>query len=304
MQADAREIPPCMSALPAGTKPARLKVGVSPRPPWACKPGTELGAAPTFAVPNPDSRLGLSPHSQGRVMDEPSAVVVGIDVSKDRLDVHLRPPGEAFCVPRDAKGLDRLAGRLSDLPVALVVLEATGGFEATVAVRLSTSTSPGGSTAMFDRHVAFLRKELAEVDRDIGQSIKTSPVWREAEALLKSVPGIGDVTARTRLAELPELGTIGRHQLAALVGVAPINRDSGLMRGRRAIAGGRTSVRNVLYMAALTAIRRRSPFRAFYDRLTSRGRPKKVALVAVMRKLLTTLNAIVRDQTPWQPLHA
>jgi len=157
---------------------------------------------------------------------------------------------------------------------------------------------------MFDRHVAFLKKELAEVDRDIGQSIKTSPVWREAEALLKSVPGIGDVTARTRLAELPELGTIGRHQLAALVGVAPINRDSGLMRGRRAIAGGRTSVRNVLYMAALTAIRRRSPFRAFYDRLTARGRPKKVALVAVMRKLLTTLNAIVRDQTPWQPLHA
>jgi transposase len=155
-----------------------------------------------------------------------------------------------------------------------------------------------------DRHVAFLEKELAEVDRDIGQSIKTSAVWREAEALLKSVPGIGDVTARTLLAELPELGTIGRHQLAALVGVAPINRDSGLMRGRRAIAGGRTSVRNVLYMAALTAIRRRSPFRAFYDRLTSRGRPKKVALVAVMRKLLTTLNAIVRDQTPWQPLHA
>jgi transposase len=155
-----------------------------------------------------------------------------------------------------------------------------------------------------DRHVAFLEKELAEVDADISQAIKASPVWREAEALLKSVPGIGDVTARTLLAELPELGTIGRHQLAALVGVAPINRDSGLMRGHRSIAGGRTSVRNVLYMAALTAIRRRSPFRAFYDRLTSRGRPKKVALVAVMRKLLTTLNAILRSRTPWQPLSA
>ena len=155
-----------------------------------------------------------------------------------------------------------------------------------------------------DRHVAFREKELAEVDHDIGQAIKTSPAWREAEALLKSVPGIGDVTARTLLAELPELGTISRHQLAALVGVAPVNRDSGLMRGRRTIAGGRTAVRNVLYMAALTAVRCRSPFRAFYDRLTSRGRPKKVALVAVMRKLLTILNAIVRDRTPWQPLNA
>jgi transposase len=371
-----------MSELPAGTKPARLKVGVSPRPPWAGKPGTELGAASTFAVPNPDSRLGLSPHSQGRVMDEPSAVFVGIDVSKDRLDVHLRPSGEVFCVPRDAKGLDSLISRLNDLPVALVVLEATGGFEATVAAALAgaglplcvvnprqirdfaramgrlakTDTLDAEVIALFaervrpqarplpepgrshlaelvgrrrqiiemigmetnrrrqaldkqlarrlDRHVAFLEKELAEVDRDVGQAIKASPAWREAEALLKSVPGIGDVTARTLLAELPELGTISRHQLAALVGVAPINHDSGLMRGRRTIAGGRTSVRSVLYMAALTAIRRRSPFRAFYDRLTSRGRPKKVALVAVMRKLLTTLNAIVRNRTPWQPLNA
>ena len=155
-----------------------------------------------------------------------------------------------------------------------------------------------------DRHVNFLKKEIAAVDRDIGQAIQTSPAWREAETLIKSVPGIGDVTARTLLAELPELGAIGRHQLAALVGVAPVNRDSGLMRGRRSIAGGRTSVRNVLYMAALTAIRRGSPFRAFYVRLTARGRPKKVALVAVMRKLLTTLNAIVRDRTPWHPLDA
>jgi transposase len=371
-----------MSELPTGTKPARLKVGVRPRPPWACKPETELGAAPTFAVPNPDSRLGLSPHSQGRVMDEPSTVFVGIDVSKDRLDVHLRPTGEAFCVPRDARGLDGLIGRLSNLPVTLVVLEATGGFEATVAsalasvglplcvvnprqirdfaravgrlaktdvldaevialfaerVRPQARPLPGPERTYFaelvgrrrqiiemigmetnrcrqaidkqlarrlDRHIAFLEKELAEIDRNMGQAIKASPAWREAEALLKSVPGIGDVTARTLLAELPELGTISRHQLAALVGVAPVNRDSGLMRGRRTIAGGRSSVRNVLYMAALTAIRRRSPFRAFYDRLTSRGRPKKVALVAVMRKLLTTLNAIVRDRTPWQPLNA
>ena len=154
------------------------------------------------------------------------------------------------------------------------------------------------------RHVAYLQKELDAIDHDIGDTIKHSPAWREAEALLKSVPCIGDVTARTLLAELPELGTVSRHQVAALVGVAPINRDSGLMRGRRAIAGGRTSVRAVLYMAALTATRRRSPFRAFYDQLTARGRPKKVALVAVMRKLLTILNAILRDHTPRRPLNA
>ena len=115
-----------MSELLAGTKPARLKVGVSPRLPRAHKPATELGAAPTFTVPNPDSRLGLSPYSQGRVMDESSAVFVGIDVSKDRLDVHLRPTGKAFCVSRHGKRLDDLTSRLIELPIASVVLEATG----------------------------------------------------------------------------------------------------------------------------------------------------------------------------------
>jgi transposase len=148
----------------------------------------------------------------------------------------------------------------------------------------------------FDR----LGEDLKVIERDLARSALAD----EGERLLKSVPGIGDVTARTLLAELPELGTIDRHQLAALVGVAPINRYSGLMRGRRTIAGGRTSVRSVLYMAALTAIRRRSPFRAFYERLTARGRPKKVALVAVMRKLLVILNAMLRDGTPWQPINA
>ena len=151
-----------------------------------------------------------------------------------------------------------------------------------------------------DRHVAFLEKELNEIDHDIGEAIKRSPVWCKTEALLKSVPGIGYVTARTLLAEVPELGTVDRHQIAALVGVAPVNRGSGLMRGHRAIAGGRTSVRNVLYMAALTAIRCNPVLRTFYNQLITRGRPKKVALVAVLRKLLTVLNAIVRDLTPWR----
>ncbi|KOX43857.1 hypothetical protein ADL19_26795 [Streptomyces purpurogeneiscleroticus] len=151
------------------------------------------------------------------------------------------------------------------------------------------------------RHIAFMEKEF---DGDISQAIKASPIWCETEALLKSIRGVGDVTACTLLAQLPELGTIGRHQLAALVGIAPINRDSGLMRGRRSVAGGRTSVRGVLYMAALTAIRRGSPYRPFYERLTQRGRPRKVALVAVMRKLLVTLNAIVHNRKPWRPLMA
>ena len=126
-----------MSELPAGTRPARLNVEASPRPPGARKPETELGATSTIAVPHPDSRSGPSPHSQGRVMDEQRTVFVGIDVSKDRLDVHLRPSGEAFCVLRDDRGLADLVSRLQRLPVVLVVLEATGGFEATVAAALA-----------------------------------------------------------------------------------------------------------------------------------------------------------------------
>lgn len=307
-----------------------------------------------------------------------NAVFVGIDVSKNRLDIHLRSLGEAFHLPREGKALHELVDRLKSLSVNLVVLEATGGFEATVAAALAGVGLPlcvvnprqirdftramgrlaktdaldaevialfaervqpqvrplpepershlgelvgrrcqiiemiGMETnrsrqavdkhlaRRFARHIAYLQKELDALDHDIGEAVRTSPAWREGETLLKSFPGIGPVTARTLLAELPELGTVSRHQVAALVGVAPINRDSGLIRGRRAIAGGRTPVRAVLYMAALTAIRRRSPFRAFYDQFTARGRPKKVALVAVIRKLLTILNAILRDRTPWR----
>src|SRR5258708_6566902 len=126
-----------MSELPAETRPARLKMEASPRPPGARKPETELRAVSTTSVPQPDSRSGSSPRLQGRVMDEQRTVFVGIDVSKDRLDVHLRPAGEAFCVPREGKGMDDLVIRLQGLSVALVVLEATGGFEATVAAALA-----------------------------------------------------------------------------------------------------------------------------------------------------------------------
>jgi transposase len=308
---------------------------------------------------------------------EPS-VFVGIDVSKDRLDVHMRPSGEAFAVPRDGAGLDHLACRLRALAPALVVLEATGGFEITVAAALAgvglplavvnprqvrdfaraigrlakTDKLDAATIALFAERVrpaprpvaeadaqalaelvarrrqvvemigmeqnrrgqarservrqtiaatlATLEAQLAAIDRDLGDSVRGSPAWRAAEDLLKSVPGVGDVTARTLLAELPELGRLDRRRLAALVGVAPVNRDSGQARGYRAIAGGRTSVRGVLYMATVVAVRWNPVLKAHYRRLVERGRPRKVALIACLRRLLGILNAILRDRKPWQ----
>ena len=302
---------------------------------------------------------------------------VGIDVSKDRLDVHLRPSGQAFAVARDGAGLATLVDRLGPLTPALIVIEATGGFEIIVAAGITGAGLPlavvnpaqvrafaraTGRLAKTDRldaeviaHFAeairpaprplaseaaqglaelvarrrqlvemigmeknrrtarspkvlkglartlkALEAALAATDREIDDEVRGSPAWRAAEDLLTSVPGIGPITARTLLAELPELGRIDRRSLAALVRVAPVNRDSGATRGHRAIAGGRTDVRNVLYMAALTAIRWNPPIRDIYLRLRARGRPAKAALVAAMRKLLTILNAILRDEKPWQ----
>ena len=303
---------------------------------------------------------------------------VGIDVSKDRLDVHLRPSGEAFAVSRDGAGIAALVDRLGPLAPALVVLEATGGFEITVAAGIAGAGLPlavvnpaqirafaraTGRLAKTDRldagliaHFAeavhpeprplaseaaqglaemvarrrqlvemigmernrhrtarspkvlrglagtlkALEAALAAIDREIEDEVRGSPAWRAAEDLLTSVPGIGPITARTLIAELPELGSIDRRRLAALVGVAPVNRNSGAMRGHRAIAGGRADVRRVLFMAAVTAIRWNPPIRDLYLRLRARGRPAKAALVAAMRKLLTILNAILRDGKPWR----
>ena len=305
-------------------------------------------------------------------------IFVGIDVAKDRLDVHVRPSGEAFAVARDGKGLDALADRLGRLDVSLAVLEATGGYETMVAAALCAAGLPlavvnprqirdfaratgrlaktdaldAEAIARFaeavrpeprpmpdkqaralaelvarrrqivemmtaernrrkrlasrrmigsvDRVLATLRRELAELDGEIGDAIRQTPAWRRAENLLKSVPGVGDVTARTLIADLPELGTLRRRQIAALVGVAPFNRDSGRMRGRRTVWGGRANVRATLYMAALVASKHNPVLKAFYQRLIADGKLKKVALTAVMRKLLTILNAILRDQKPWQ----
>ena len=152
-----------------------------------------------------------------------------------------------------------------------------------------------------DAHLAWLQRELSEIETDLDDAVRTSPAWRATEDLLASVPGIGRTSARTLIAELPELGTLDRRKIASLVGVAPLNRDSGAFRGRRMVLGGRASVRKALYMPTLTAIRRNPAIRALYARLIARGKPAKVAITAAMRKLLTILNAILKSQTPWQP---
>jgi transposase len=148
-------------------------------------------------------------------------------------------------------------------------------------------------------HITFLERELRMTDTDLGEMVKESPVWRERDELQQSVPGVGPVMSRTLLADLPELGQLSRREIAKLAGVAPLGRDSGTMRGRRFVQGGRATVRAVLYMAALVATKRNPAIRAFYLRLVAAGKPKKLALVACMRKLLTMLNTIVRTRTPW-----
>ena len=152
-----------------------------------------------------------------------------------------------------------------------------------------------------DAHIAWLEEALRRLDHDLTTLIRSTPVWRETEDLLRSVPGIGPVTACTLIADLPELGHLDRRRIAALAGLAPFARDSGAFRGRRMIAGGRAHIRRVLYMATLTAIKHNPAIRVFYLRLVAAGRPGKLALTAAMRKLLTVLNAMLRDRRPWQP---
>ncbi len=305
-------------------------------------------------------------------------VTVGIDVSKDRLDVAVRPSGEVFAVERNAAGLDGLAARLREIAPHVVALEATGGFETVAAASLSAAGFPVvvvnpaqirafakalGQRAKTDpidaaviarfaeatrpeprplpdeatrlladlvgrrrqivemigaerqrerrmttphlrksiaRLLKALEKELASVDRDIDDAVRGSPAWRDKEDLLASVPGIGSIIARTLIAELPELGQLGRKQIAALAGLAPFARQSGQWRGRSFIGGGRTAVRTALFMGAMVAKQHNPVLKAFFNRLVAAGKPKMVALIAVARKLLTILNAILRDRRPWQ----
>jgi transposase len=151
-------------------------------------------------------------------------------------------------------------------------------------------------------HISWLEKRLDDVNKELEKSIRNSPVWREKEDLLRSVPGVGPVLSATLLSQLPELGSLNRKQIAALVGVAPLNRDSGQFRGKRCIWGGRASVRCALYMATLVATRFNPTIAAFYHRLRIAGKEHKVALTACMRKLLTILNAMARDHTHWSPV--
>jgi transposase len=165
----------------------------------------------------------------------------------------------------------------------------------------ATATKP--VRAGIQEHIRWLERRLANIERDLSDTIRQTPVWREKDELLQSAPGVGPVLSSTLLAALPELGTISHKEIAALVGVAPLNRDSGQHQGRRMVWGGRARVREALYMGALVATRFNPVIRAFYERLLAAGKPKKVALTACMRKLLTILNAMARHETPWQTMH-
>jgi len=163
------------------------------------------------------------------------------------------------------------------------------------------ATRPESVRQRLQDHIRWLQQELGGLDKDLDHTIRQSPLWREKDNLLRSVPGIGPVVSITLLANLPELGTLSRHQIAALVGVAPLNRDSGRFRGKRMVWGGRARVRAALYMAALTATRYNPIIKAFYHRLCEAGKARKVALTACMRKLLTILNSMLKHRQPWAP---
>jgi transposase len=162
-------------------------------------------------------------------------------------------------------------------------------------------TAPKAVHPNIDQHIEFLSKQIDDIDDALRKLVRSTPVWREADELLQSVPGVGPVLSATLTALLPELGRLNRRQIAALVGVAPLNNDSGQKSGKRSVWGGRAPVRAVLYMAAHSAARYNPPLTCFYQRLITNGKTPKVALVAVMRKLLTVLNAIMRSHQPWTP---
>ena len=310
---------------------------------------------------------------------KPEPPYIGIDVSKDRVDVAVGPIGQSWSVPYEEEEVEKLVARLHVLEPAGVILEATGGLELALVAALAAASLPVvvvnprqvrdfaksiGQLAKNDRldaqvlahfgeaihppmrplrdadtqvfgamlarrrqvvailvaennrlgrslrevrprieaHISWLEQELSELDGELRQTILSSPVWREKDQLLRTVPGVGKQVSMTLLADLPELGSLGRKQIAALVGVAPFSRDSGRHRGRRTTWGGRARVRAVLYMGALVAARRNPVIRQFYQRLLEAGKPKKLALTACMRKLLTMLNSMAKTGKHWDPI--
>jgi len=165
-------------------------------------------------------------------------------------------------------------------------------------------TAPSCTRKNLEAHIAWLKKCLKELDKELGQTIRKSPVWREKDEILKSTPGVGRVLSTTLLADVPELGLVTGKEVSALVGVAPMNCDSGQFRGRRIVWGGRAHVRTVLYMSTLSGIRCNPVLRAFYQRLRLAGKEHKVAMTACMRKLVVTLNAMMKNHSYWSPTHA
>jgi len=201
----------------------------------------------------------------------------------------VRPPVRPQA-PAERQALDALLTRRQQL-IAIRVMETN---------RLAVATD-AALKAGLTRHLAWLDSELADVGRCLDEAVQASPAWRDQDALLQSIPGIGPTTSRTLLAALPELGTISGGRAAALAGLAPYAQDSGKLKGVRTIRGGRPEVRRMLYLAALSAARHGGPLKEFYDRLRARGKRGKVAMIAVARKLVTIANAVLRTQTPWTP---
>jgi len=309
-------------------------------------------------------------------------VFVGVDISKDRLDVYLLPDGVHIAVKNDAEDIASLITRLQEKDPKIIVMEASGGYEISVAADLGCAGLPVaivnprqvrnfahglGKHAKTDaldayvlarfaettepppqplsteeekqlkelvtrrrqlvdlraseknrlhkarstrvRHsietvIAALDQEIRDIENNIDDFIKKSPLWREKEDLLKTFKGVGAATVMTLVAKLPELGELGRRQISRLVGIAPLNKDSGRMRGKRMISGGRADVRSALYMVASTARRFNPVIKCFYQRLEKAGKPFKVAIVACMRKILLILNAMIKNKRPFQAVSA
>lgn len=346
-------------------------------------PHRSFGSPDLGQLPGPRARIGKvgsvrTTFSSGEVRVSESIVYVGVDVSKHELEYALSDREDTSMVPNTDAGVEKFVEVLGSISPALVVLEATGGFEVPAAAALAAAGIPvvvanprqvrdfaksTGQLAKTDRidarilalfaervrpavrslpdeqtralnavmarrrqlidmikaeknrlgfavpvvqkgikkHIRWLERQLADVDTDLDDRIRKSPVWRAKSDLLQEVPGVGPNLARTLIAELPELGRLTHKEIAALVGVAPFPRDSGLMRGRRKIWGGRAPVRTALFLSAWSACRWNPVIRVFYQRLRTKGKPPKVAQVACMRKLLTLLNAMIRDNQRWDP---
>ena len=221
----------------------------------------------------------------------------GILAKTDRIDAKvladfaqaIRPPIRPFPTQAEQR-LSDLTGRRRQL-VDMIVAEQN-----------RIANAPSSIQTHIQKHITYLKQQLKDLDEDLAQTIRNSPLWAGQDDLLQSVPGVGNTTSATLLAQLPELGHVSHKQIAALVGVAPFNDDSGNHTGKRRIWGGRASVRCALYMATLAATRHNPVIQTFYHRLIQAGKPTKVALTAAMRKLLIILNAVLRDQKPWNPL--